>query len=185
MDTELQNKFEQCWDKVKNESPRDLCKRKQVVGKTPSISPQAAEQIDKMMVEKWQDSDQTLWSLNKIMYAGVLTATSVKRESGNTAQTKLKKAINCKQRKVSGVRVKLSTLAAELNKKQARKIRQLKLHGINNSQLKVTIPQQKELTRVKLSQIKRLQSRLQCKETNNQYRSKFQTILEGCNRGER
>ena len=143
------------------------------MGKTPGISPQAVDQIDKMMVKKWQDSDQTLWSLNKIMYAGVLTATSVKRGSGNTAQTKLKKAVKCKQRKVSGVRVKLSKLVAELKrrqdrrkltKKQERNIRLLKLHGVNNSQLKVTIAQQKELTRVKLSQMKRLQSRLQYKK---------------------
>ena len=62
-----------------------------------------------------------LWSLNKIMYAGVLTATSVKRESGNTAQTKLKQAIKCKQRKVSGARVKLSKLAAELKRRQDRR----------------------------------------------------------------
>ena len=153
MDTELQNKFGQCWDKVKNESPRarDLSKRKRVAGKTPGISLQAADQIDKMMVEKWQDSDRMLWSLNKIMYAGVLTATSVKRESGNTAQTKLKQAA----KKGFWGEMKLSKLAAELKRRQDRRklikiqernIRQLRLLWVNNSQLKVRITQQKELT---------------------------------------
>jgi len=50
--------------------------------------------LDQLMIEKWEQSDKILWSLNQIFYAGAMWLTKPKKD---TSEVSLKEWMELKQ----------------------------------------------------------------------------------------
>ena len=151
--------------------------------------------LDQLMVEKWEQSDQTLWALNQIIYAGARAA--YQKQTGMKkmpSKVSLKERVEMKEGKVTKARAVLGMMTAELvrregnrppTKRQERNIRLLKLNGITKDQLRKRIAQQKELLQVKTHQARQLKERMAYKTLNNQFSKQSVACLKGKRKGKR
>ena len=66
--------FDQEWQKVQTAAKGDFSFRELISYKSRTPTADLLSDLDQLMVEKWEQSDKTLWVLNQIIYAAAKAA---------------------------------------------------------------------------------------------------------------
>jgi len=138
-------------------------------------------EVDRLMMEKWEKSDKSIWALNQCYYVGAWTVQQRTRQQRNTKRSEnlQTKVVGRKRKKVMDVRSKLGKLVSEwqrratkgkLKGKLRRNFLNLKLAGVSTRSLKVRITQMRELVKIRKSQLETVDTRRKYAKQNKMYK---------------